>query len=317
MPHSVQSFAFLLLDGFSNMVLASAVEPLRAANYCAGKTIFDWSLISAGSQTVRSSSGIQFVVDGVLGQLAEADWLVVVCGYRARELSTPSLCADLRRASKKCAVLSGVDAGPWVLAEAGLLNGRKATMHWLDLSAFQTEFPDIVVLPDRFVLDGNRVTAGGATTVLELMLRVIRDSCGEAVAFDVSNTFVYNSDRVGMDNRGARSLSVMTRHPQLMLAINEMRRTVAEPVPLQRLADVAGCSTRTLHRLFLKELQIPPGRYFELVRLSHARSLIEETTLSSYQIAAETGYESVPSLSKAFRKRFGVSLMAARKVAVS
>lgn len=316
MSNSTQSFVFLLLEGFSNMVLASAVEPLRAANYCAGKTVFDWSLISTGAQTVQSSSGIGFVVDGTLAELGAADWLVVVCGYGAQDLSTPALCAELRRADKNCAVVGGIDAGPWVLAKAGLLNGRNATMHWLDMSAFQVEFPEVLALPDRYVMDGNRVTAGGATTVLELMLRLIRDSCGEAVAFDVSNTFVYNSDRVGIDNRGARSLSVTTRHPQLMRAIDQMRRTISDPVSLDRLAEVALCSKRSLHRLFLKELDIPPGRYYELVRLAHARSLVEETALSSYQIAAETGYESVPSLSKAFKKRFGVSLMSSRKAAV-
>ncbi|RWD28716.1 MAG: helix-turn-helix domain-containing protein [Mesorhizobium sp.] len=315
MPESLQKFGFLILDGFSNMVLASAVEPLRAANYYVGKTIFEWKLLSIDNSIVTSSSGISLQTHCMLDQIDRLDWLMVICGYGARKFSTQKCLAELRRAEKKCKVVGGLDAGAWLLAAAGLLTGRTATMHWLDLPAFQTEFTTVNASTARFVIDGNRVTAGGATTVMELMLRLIRDICCEAVAFDVSNSFVYNSERVEIDNRGTRTLSLTTRTPQLARAIAEMRRTLADPISLERLAKVANCSRRTLNRLFLRELNIPPGRYYELVRLAQARSLVEDSLMSAYEIAAETGYESGASLSKAYKKRFGVTLMSSRRAA--
>ena len=313
MPNTSQKYGFLLLEDFSNMVLASAVEPLRAANYCASRQWFSWQLFSLHGQSVTSSSGLRLLPDAALAEAGELEALFVICGYGARQHSTRELLSAIREARRRSHRIGGADAGSWILAKAGLLEGRRATIHWLDLQAFEEEFSNVEASPERFVIDGPALTAGGATTVLELMLRIIRETCGEAVAFDVSNTFVYNSDRIGIDNRGARSLSVSTREPQLIQAIDEMRRTIADPVSLDRLAEVSNCSRRTLHRLFLRELDIPPGRYYELVRLAHARSLVEETAMSAYEIAASTGYETTSSLSKAFKKRFGVSLMSLRR----
>lgn len=313
MPNSPLKYGFLLFDDFSNMVLASAVEPLRAANYCAGQERFSWRLISQHGQPVTSSSGMRLLPDSSLAEAGELEALFVICGYGARRHSTRALLSDLRAASRRARRIGGGDAGSWILAEAGLLEGRRATIHWLDLQAFEEEFPNIEASPERYVMDGPALTAGGATTVMELMLRIIRETCGDAVAFDVSNTFVYDSGRAGAENRGARALSLQTRAPQLIKTIEEMRSNISDPLPLHALAASAGCSLRALHRLFQQELDTPPGRYYELVRLDHARSLAEDTTLAAYEIAAACGYETAAGLAKAYKKRFGVTLLSSRK----
>lgn len=316
-PQTPIRFGFVLLNGFSNMVLASAVEPLRVANYCAGKQLFDWSLITADSQPVKSSSGLIVLPDEALHSCEPMDFLFVICGYGARAHATPEFMAELRRVAKRTNIVGGLDAGAWILAEAGFLENKRATLHWLDLGAFREEFHNISVSDQRYVIDGNRITAGGATTVLELMLHLVRDKGGEALSFDVSNTFVYNSDRAGIGDRGARSISITARAPQLVKAIAAMRQSIEEPVSLAAVAASSNCSLRALHRLFTRELQLSPGRYYELIRLTHARSLAEETNLMAYQIAAATGYESSSSLSRAFKKQFGVTLMSIRKPRLS
>lgn len=310
MPKTPIRYGFLLLDGFSNMVLASAVEPLRVANYCAGETTFEWSLITPDKQPVKSSSGLNLLPDEALHSCEPMDALFIICGYGAREHATAELLSSIRRVEKKTNLIGGFDAGAWLLAAAGLLEKKHATLHWLDLAVFREEFHNVHALSNRYVIDGNRITAGGATTVLELMLHIIREKCGEALSFDVSNTFVYNA---GINNHGLRSIPSAAQTSQLIKAIDVMRHNLVDPLPLETIAASSNCSLRTLHRIFIRELEIPPGRYYEQIRLAHAKSLAEETKMRVFDIAAATGFESSSSLSKAFKRHFGITLMAFRK----
>ncbi len=306
-------FSFLLLDGFSNMVLASAVEPLRAARDLSTREGFEWRLLTLDGGAAISSSGLAIQPQGTLEEGGAADALFVVAGYGFRGFATLPILGRLRRAARRVTHVGALDSGSWLLAAAGLLDGRRATIHWQELDSFQEAFPQVTVATDRYVIDGHRITAGGATTVMDLMVRLIRDHSGNALAFDVSNLFIYDVEHGGREGRGARSRSLMARAPQLIKAITEMRRTVADPLALEHIAAVAACSLRTLERLFVREMEVSAGRYYQMVRLKHARALAEETALNTAEIAERCGFASSSTLSRAFSQHFGVSIRELRK----
>ena len=303
---------FVLFDGFSNMVLASAVEPLRAARDLVPEAPFTWRLATLDGQPARSSSGLEVSPDEALARSGACDTFFLVCGYGARQRATKPALAAIRRAARKSARLGGLDMGAWLLAEAGLLDGHRATVHWQELEAFEETFLDVRASAERFVIDGNRITAGGASTVMALMLEMIREAGGDALAFDVSNLFVYDVERNYRRDRGARS-GAMARVPQLEQAITEMRSRVEEPAALPEIAAAAGLSPRTLDRLFHRELGLPPGRYYQMIRLNLARALAEETGLPVAEIAARCGFVSTATLSRAFSASFGRTIRDLRR----
>lgn len=217
---------FLVFDGFSNMVLASAIEPLRAARDYAGEGRFSWRLLSPHDSDVTSSSGLSLRCVGGLAEARGLDMLFVVAGYGARDHARAATIRGLQMAERRVSVMGALDSGAWLLAAAGLLDGHRATIHWQDSAEFAERYLDIEVTNDRYIIDRNRITAGGATTVMDLMLRLIGEAGGGALAFDVSNMFVYDSRRRTPEERGARNLSLTLREPNLLRAVHAMRANV-------------------------------------------------------------------------------------------
>lgn len=312
MPIEPLRCGFLLFDGFSNMVLASAIEPLRAARDYAGAGTFVWRLATMDGGAVTSSSGLVLQPDGPLDRMEPVDVLFVVAGYGAREHARPGVIAALQRMERRVGRLGALDCGAWILAAGGLLDGHRATIHWQELDAFAETFLTVEAVGDRFVVDRRRISAGGATTVIDLMLRMIGERGGNALAYDVSNMFIYDVERALGRGRGAQSRSVEARAPQLIRAIAEMRRTQEQPLSLERIAAAAAVSPRTLARLFERELGMSPGRYYQSIRLASARSLAEETNLTTSEIAARTGFASASALSRALTAHFGQSVRSFR-----
>ena len=195
-----------------------------------------------------------------------------------------------------------------MLAAAGLLFGYRATVHWEELEEFANNFPKVRVVNERFVMDGSRISAGGATAALELMIALIRSDHGTALSYDVTNMFVYDAEADRRGGRGAINLSVAKRSPQLIRAIETMRANVEAPLSLAQISENAACSPRTLSRLFHRELNAPPGQFYTSIRLSAARRLAEETRLTCDQIADQTGYSSSAALARAYSGHFGSTI---------
>lgn len=294
------------------MVLASAVEPLRAARDLSGDAErFAWRLLTLDGAPVRSSSGLEVRPDGALTAGRKRDHLILISGYGARQHAGKATIEALRRVRRDVAVFGGLDMGAWILAAAGMLDGYRATIHWQELGDFEENFLAVDVVNDPYVIDRNRITAGGASTVLSLMLRLLRDTAGNALAFDVSNLFVYDVEGRFKQSRGARGQRVL-QAPQLEAAILTMRQNVEEPLPLAAIASASSVSPRKLDRLFQSELDVSPGRYYRMIRLSLARSLAMETDLSNAEIAVKTGFTSSATLSRAFSEAFGETIRGIR-----
>lgn len=297
---------FLLLPGFSNLCLANAVEPLRAANQLGGRQHYLHLLLSLDGEAVESSSGIEVKVDRTLDAAGPLDAFFVIAGNDYRTFSTPQLKAALHRTARRSRWLGGLDTGPWLLASAGLLDGYRATVHWQEQSRLREDFPDIEVTGERYVIDRDRITAGGATTVLDLMLSLLRRDVGEVAALDVMRLFVYDEERPAEgQQQGRLHAPFATRAPIVAAAIAAMERHVDSPVPLPQIAVQAGCSQRKLERAFARALGVTPRRYYDYLRLSAARRLLLDGGQTVAQAAAATGFTSASSFARAYRRLFG------------
>lgn len=296
---------FLLFDGFSNMVLSCLLEPLRAVHDQAGLDI-RWQIRTAGDRPVRSSSGLLVAPDSQVD--GTFDVLIVVAGYGYRDHAGGGGLRQLSALARHGRIVIGADTGPWLMAAAGLLSGGRATLHWSLLPDFAEAFPDVQVQTAAHVRQGRIWTCGGASGALELMLAFIADQFGQANAFIASSMFLHDADRPdGTRWGGLRHLTGMGT-ARLRQVITLMVETIEDPLPLPALASRCGLSPSKLDRMFRSEAGMPPGRYFQMLRLSRARELAGSTDLPLREIALRCGYADAPALGKAFRRAYGHSL---------
>lgn len=301
----------LLFEEFSNMVLACLLEPLRVVRDQMDADI-SWSVITHSDAPVASSSGLRITPDMPRDDVRACDVFIVVGGDRFREEAADASLRKSLRLAKQASVTIAADTGSWLLAAAGYLGQRKATIHWQILAEFAETFPHTKVSHDRYVRDTTYWTCGGASTALDLMLAFISERYSPAIALDASTMFVHDSalavHREQSDGRlGAKGSERLRR------VLVHMTETVEQPRPLETLARLANLSMRTLSRLFLDETGMSPGQYYQFLRLSRARDLATHTDLTLNDIAIRCGFSSASALGKAFTKRFGKSIGKSRE----
>ena len=236
----------LLFDRFSNHCLANTVEPLRAANSFAHRTLYRWRYLTLDGHGVASSSGLVVEPDAALRQELKGDILFVLPSYGYRALATPQCLAALRAAAGRYAVVAGLDAGSWLLAQAGLLTGRAATIHWQELERFAEEFPDIDARRERFVIDGDRITCGGAMAAFDLASELIGLHFGEALRVEVGWLFMHEGSASSMPAR-----LQMPKTGPVQRAMQLMQENLETPLAVARIASRVGHSQRALEHRFL------------------------------------------------------------------
>ena len=301
------TFEFLLFNGFSNMVLASAMEPLRDVKIRAMHGPLQLRVSTLDGEPVISSSGLRVVPDGRFDENSTSRILALVAGYSVRDLVTPELSAKLRKSIRTSVRVLALDTASWLLASAGVLEGRTATLHWQELDAFEEAFPNVGLSTQRFVSSGPFMTCGRASTALDMILELINELFGPAAAFEASTMFVYDPALQNEMNRGAQKFRDKGS-PKVLMALNVMAENIETPLSTFRLAERVSLSERTLSRLFAQELGMTPGRYYKLFRLQRARYLAEETQLGTEQIALRCGFSSASSLGRSFSGVFGYSI---------
>ena len=299
------SICILLLPGSSMMSLASTLDPLRAANRVSGRNLFHWKLVSFDGQPATLTCDIPIPVEAELSADESGDLLLVVAGFNHSRFAGRSELRLLRQLSKQFSMVGGIEAGSWILARAGLLDGRHATTHWEDLEDFTTTFPQVHVSPERYVIDPPVLTTGGASPTFSLMLRLIRSRYGYPLALEVASAFIHD-DRVSeSDVQSLVPQGSLTRiEPRMAAAIREMEKTLESPVAISQIAQTANVSVRMLEHLFKKTLQTSPAAFYRRLRLHSARRLVVDTRLSLQEVAIRTGFSSLPAFSRAFRQYF-------------
>ncbi|MER2509483.1 MAG: GlxA family transcriptional regulator [Amaricoccus sp.] len=297
-----ERFVFLLLEHFTLIAFAGAVEPLRLANLMAGRALYDWSTVSAGGAPVTASNGVAVQVDGPLGELGRDAIIIVVGGIDVKTAITRPILTWLRREARRVAAVGAVCTGAQAIAQAGLLDGRRCTIHWENRDSFEEDFPEIELSPNIYVIDQNRYTAAGGTASTDLLLKLIARRHGTDLANMVADQMIHTQIRTDKDEQ---RLSIPTRigvrHPKLSTVVQMMEDNIEEPISPALLATDVGMSTRQLERLFRRYLNRSPKRYYMELRLKKARNLLLQTDMSVINVALACGFASPSHFSKCYR----------------
>lgn len=304
----MKHYCYLLLPEFSNLCLFNSVEPLRAANSFTTEPAYSWSLASMDGKPVKSSSNFDMNVSASIDEViasGKADVLIVLASYNYQQHSTSFVIKKLRQARKTIPVLGGLDAGSYPLAKAGLLDGYKATIHWAEVDTFDEEFHKVEVCNNRYVIDRQRITSGGATTALDLMLAIIRKELGAEVAISVSDLLIFDTERSESTPQRERVPSLIEqRSPRLARAIRLMEQNCESPLPIAEVARKTGISQRQLERDFKEFLSTTATQYYSRLRGLLAQRLLTETGLSITEIGIRTGYNSRSSFIRTYKRLF-------------
>lgn len=295
-----QEVAILLLPRFSNLCLANAVEPLRAANELLSRPCYKWSFVTLDGASVSSSSGLPILPNGKLRDHPGAESLFVISSYDAPYLATTETRRALVAADRRFGQLVGMDTGSWLLAHAGLLDTKAATIHPNELIAFAEQFEAVNVVSDRFVLDGRHLTCGGAMSAFDLVLDILRRTHGEVLKLELSTYFLDHPTR-----SGARLLHQQSHSPAIAECLAEMARNIETPLKLVEFASALQMSQRTLARLFETELGASPAVVYRRLRLNAARDYARQTRHSIAEIAVRCGYQDASAMTRAFVREFG------------
>ena len=209
--------------------------------------------------------------------------------------------------------LTAVSTGVFYLAKAGLLDERRATLHWEHLPAFREAFPDVAVVPSLFEIDGNRITCSGGISALDMMVALIERDHGRQLAASVGDWFLHTHIREGM---GPQRMDLRYRFgvadETLIGVLRSMEMSLETPQPRATLAREAGISLRQLERLFEHHLGRGIHRHYRFLRLERARQLLRETTLPVLDVALATGFASSSQFARAYRRAFGEAPSATR-----
>jgi transcriptional regulator GlxA family with amidase domain len=298
-------FVFVLLERFSMLSFASAVECLRIANRMSGRELYSWSLLAEGGETVTCSAGTTFQLDGDLSELQRDDTILLCAGIDVQGATSKKLLSWLRREARKGLKVGGLCTASYALAKAGLLDGKRATIHWENADSFSEEFEEVELTKSVCVIDGNRLSTAGGTSSIDLMLKLIANDHGEELANAVADQLIYSSIRTDQDTQ---RLSIPTRigvrHPKLSMVIQMMESNIEEPISPSILAQDVGMSTRQLERLFRRYLNRSPKRYYMELRLQKARNLLMQTDMSVINVALACGFASPSHFSKCYRAHY-------------
>ena len=293
--------SILLFSNFSNHCLANILEPLRAANDLSGRLNYSWKIVTLDGLEVSSSSDLRLGADARLSD-AGGDILMVMPSYEFLTHATVATSRALRAAAKRFTTLAGLDTGSWLLAEAGLLDGYQATIHWDEIDRFSERFFEVHVQKEAVVFDRRRASCGGASTAFEMALQLIGEAHGPTLRMRVENLFM-----------GAYSEQPDPQVGIVPRALQLMRTNLEEPLLISDIAAQLGRSQRHLEIQVRAKMGANPQVIYRRMRLALAHSLAVEAQVSVAEIAVRCGYQDASAMTRAFRAEFETTPQAVRR----
>lgn len=311
MPRTI---GFLIFPDFQ---LLDAAGPI-AAFEIAGRFAPDaYRLVTLAAEPglIASSSGAAMQASG-LDQAPPLDTLVVSGGEGTRAAPDPRLLAYVRQAAGRARRVTSVCSGAYILAEAGLLDGRRATTHWIRCADFARRYPQVAVEPDRiFIKDGDVWTSAGITAGVDLSLALIAEDLGEAVARRTAEMLVVYHRRPGGQSQFSTLLELDQAQGRFGPLLSWMRERLSEPLNVERLAAQAAMSPRHFARAFAAETGLTPARSVERLRVEAARERVEAGAEPIEAVAQSAGFGDPERMRRAFVRAFGQPPQALRRAA--
>ena len=301
-----QTVGFLLTPQFSMIAFTSAIEPLRAANRISRQNLFTWQIFSIDGAPVKASNDVEFNPDGPFNEAIACDILFVCAGVRAYSHINPKVSGILRSLDRKGMPLGSVCTGSVALAEAGLLNGYRCTIHWENIESLAERYPKLNITATLFETDRNRFTCSGGMAALDMMIHSIQLDYGRELSMRVADQMLYTAIRDPQDlQRMAIEQRTGVTHPKLLAAIGYMETHLENMITMSDLADKVDISLRQMERLFRDKLGYTPAKFYHNLRLDRARALLRQTAMPVLEVAVATGFNSPSYFTKSYRMKFG------------
>lgn len=308
----MRKVGFILHPGYSPMSLAvSAV--FEIANLQAGSAVYDVRMLSPDGGPVRTSVGFEVLTQRFGGEPLD---LLVVGG--SMDPPTTEVIAFVRKAPAFARRIAAPCIGALVLAEAGLLNGRRATTHWMYARDMAERFPLVKVEEDRiFIADGPVWTSAGMSAGIDLALALVEEDLGIETARQVARKLVVYHRRSGGQSQFSTLLELEPKSDRIQAVLTYARRNLTQRLSVEELADVAHLSPRQFSRAFQAETGHSPAKAIENLRLEAARALMEDTNHPIDGVAQQTGFADRDRMRRAFLRAFGQPPQAIRRAGKS
>ncbi len=297
----------LLIEGFAAMSYSATTEPLRAANLLAGQTLYQMSFITTDKFRVHSSGGMMVSGAKSINDPADYEMVLVIAGGDPFLFDNNRVFRWLHRLDAKGVTLGGVSGGPAILAAAGVMDGRRLTIHWEHADVLCEKYPGLLLEKTVYVIDRNRISCAGGVAPLDMMHALITRQHGSNFARQVSDWFMHTEVRTATaPQRSGLAERYQTRNHNILTAIEIMRNHLADPLKLDRLALLTGTGPRQLNRLFQHHIGESTIAFYRHLRLEKALNLLEKTSLTVTEIAIATGFVNAAHFATTFRKKYGV-----------
>ena len=298
----MQRIGFIVLPGFQ-MLSLSTLSVFELANWEMSEAVYEVHLLSETGGSVRSSIGVSVATE----PFDETNFdTVMVGGSAVAGALTPGVIKFLRQALQRSRRLASTCTGAFVLAEAGLLDGRRATTHWERARELRTRFPKVKVEEDRiFIIDGPVWTSAGMTAGIDLALAMIEKDFGAEVARAVARKLVVYHRRAGGQSQFSALLELEPKSDRIQSALAYAKRNLDKPLNVRQLAEAAHLSPRQFSRAFQVETGQSPAKAIENLRVEAARLMMEQSRHPIDVIARQTGFADRDRMRRAFLRAFG------------
>jgi transcriptional regulator GlxA family with amidase domain len=303
--------ALVIHQGVQVLDLAGPLDVFTEANaFVAQEDGYRCFVVAETTAPVRASSGVLLVPH--LGYAANARSFHTVLVAGGPELpdrpADAALSEWLRQQSARAERIGSICTGAFALGHAGLLDGKVATTHWQNAARLAEAFPSARIELDRiYSRDGTLVTSAGVTAGIDLALALVKEDYGTAVATACGKRLVVATVRQGGQSQFSPLLLPIADTTPLGKIQEYVMNHLAEPYPVERLAELAGVSPRSVARLFLKEVRLTPHQFIESIRIDHARKLLEGTDSAIKAVAFASGFATPEHMRTAFQRKLGVS----------
>ena len=295
---------FFLDERFSVVPFVSFVEVLRIANRVADRKLFEWTVLSEDGRSVRSNSQMEFKVDRAIRECESLSNVVLITGNDPISEVSSELASWLRRQNRDGNVLLAFGSASLMLAELGLLEGRRATIHWEYLDTLRERYPRVEACNTLFEIDGNRITCAGGSAVVDCGLHLIHQHFGTSIAMAVADQYIIDRVRHSTHPQPIGFRYPRVAHAKLAKAIEIMESNLEYPIPLSSLNSMIGVSGKQMQRLFKSHLQISPREFYIRSRLNLARRLLVQSDMSISEVSLASGFGSLAHFSRSFRAEF-------------
>ncbi len=304
----MRHITFCLCPGFPLFCIASALEVLRHANRFTDEQFYTWSILCEDNDPIQDNNGLWLNPSTTIADAVPSDMAFAVAGFEPTNIVAPNLAGWLHRQASSGSIIGGISNGGFLLAQAKLLDGYAATVHWEDFASFCVLYPKVTARYQRYLIDRSRISCSGGTATLDLFVEIVHKDLGNDLSSLVSHQMLLH-DYSNPAELATDSMQDGSHHysHRVQRALSLIDPGVEQRMNVTQLAERVGLSRRQLLRLFRRETGKTPGEILTRRRLERAKSLVLHSHLSIAAISSAVGFCSQSHLTTSYKKYFGTT----------